>query len=450
MDKGICGYVARKGVKYVSNNVEKDRTFNQGVDRKTGYRTKRVLTYPIFHNSKVIGVIQSLNKRKDYTQYDIEMIRRIADHTANILIRFYAEKKLKESERLHRNLMDRLSNAIFTVDNEDRIRYVNTAFTRLTGYKPDAILKKSIRMLFIPSDLQNLFELGDKVKEIETQIISKDFSLIPVAVTITRYQADNKQSGRIFSIIDLRDKLELEKQQVELEKMRNDFTSMIIHDLKNPLSIIIGFAELLESNSLGELNEKQDEFVNKIIQSSEELLNLTNEVLEVSKYEAGKMPLKMSDVEISTIINEVADSQALGFKNKNIEFKEHDIEIEVFMGDPDKLKRLFTNLMSNALKFTPENGRIECIYKVFTEEEQEYIDIEIKDNGVGIPKEDLPNIFSKYKQSEKNQKHTADKGTGLGLSICKLISEAHDGSIRAESEQGQGTSFIVTLPVNKP
>jgi PAS domain S-box-containing protein len=445
-DVGVAGHVASTGEHHIANESHSNDKVRVDQSTATDGRTKRIIAFPIFHKNRVIGVIQSVNKSVDYTEYDLKLIQKVADHTANVLIRFYAEKKLKDSERLHRNLMERQSNAIFTVNNNNALSFANEAFTNLTGYKSDEIHNKDIKILFIPSELKTLEELGE-AKEIESTIISKGFDMLPVSVTITRYEIDSKQSGRIFSVIDLRDRKALEAQQFEIAKMRQDFNSMIVHDLKNPLSIIIGFAELISNESLGSLSEKQKDFMGKIIASSEELLNLTNEILEVSKYEAGKMPLSFSDTDISALIQDVVVSQSLGFRNKSIEFIEHKIELPILQVDRDKMKRLFTNLFSNALKFTPENGKIEVFYKPVKKNDGQYLEISVKDSGVGIPSEDVATIFSKYKQSKSNQRHTRDKGTGLGLAICKMIVESHGGEIEVHSEVNVGTTFVSTIPL---
>lgn len=437
-DVGVAGQVATSGEPYISNG-------NAGA---SSTQAKRVLAYPILHKNRVIGIIQSTNKSTDFTDYDLTLVQKIADHTSNVLIRFYAEKKLKDSEKLHRNLMSRQSNAIFTVNNNNTISFANEAFTDLTGYQDKEIVSKDLKILFIPSELTMLEELGE-VKEVETTIISKNFDMMPVSVTITSFEIDNRQSGRIISVIDLRDRKALEAQQLEMAKMRQDFNSMIVHDLKNPLSIIIGFSELIHNESLGELTGKQKDFMSKIIASSEDLLTLTNEILEVSKYEAGQMSLSFGDVDISALVNDVAVSQSLGFKNKSIEFYEDKIELPIVTADRDKIKRLLTNLFSNALKFTPENGKISVLYKLLSEDGKEFVEISVKDSGVGIPPEDVGNIFNKYKQSKKNQRHTEDKGTGLGLAICKMIMESHGGDIEVESEVNVGTTFIATLPVEQ-
>ncbi|MCB0280273.1 MAG: response regulator, partial [Calditrichaeota bacterium] len=320
-DKGIAGHVATSGNYYMTNDTEKDEFFNKKTDKKTGYQTRRVICCPIFHKHKVIGVIQSLNKQDAYTDYDLEMLKRIADHTSNILIRFYTEKRLKESEQLYKNLMDGMNNALFTVDNDGKISYVNNSFTKLTGYIPDEIIRKDIKILFIPTDLHNINDLGDDIEKIQTQIISKDFDLFPVEISVRPFSIENK-TGRIFTAIDMRDRIEIEKRQLEMQKMRSDFNSMIVHDLKNPLSIIMGFAEMLESQTIGELNQKQSDFVAKIVDSSEQLLKLTNEILEISKFESGKMPLKMQELDISDLINQIVQTQQLSFKKKDISFIE--------------------------------------------------------------------------------------------------------------------------------
>jgi len=344
--------------------------------------------------------------------------------------------------------MDGMNNALFTVDNEGKVSYVNNSFAKLTGYIPDEIMKKDIKILFIPTDLHNINDLGDDIDKLQTQIISKDFDLFPVEISVRPFSIENK-TGRIFTAIDMRDRIEIEKRQVEMQKMRSDFNSMIVHDLKNPLSIIMGFAEMLESQTIGDLNQKQTDFVAKIVDSSEQLLKLTNEILEISKFESGKMPLKIQELDISDLINQIVQTQQLSFKKKDISFIEKKIDFPVLKGDVDKLNRLFTNLIINALKFSKQKGTISIHYDFTTRNKnQNFIIVEVQDTGVGIPKKDLPAIFSKYKQAE-NRAKISEKGTGLGLAICKMIVEAHKGKISVKSEGGLGTSFFVELPIEE-
>ena len=440
-DKGIVGKVARTGIEHISNQVEADPDFHKTTDIKTGYKTTRMITYPIFHEYKVIGVIQTLNKATEYTAHDVSMLKKVSMYTANILARYYAEKQIKRSERFYRKLLDRLYNGVFIVDENDKIIYINQAFTDIFGYTKKEIIGKSKRVLFVPSDMIYLDELGVNIQNIETHLLNKNYDLCPVKLSTKYFELEEGVSGVIYNVSDLRTSLELERKELELDRIRTEFNSMVIHDLKNPLTTIIGFADILKQQIIGDLNTKQLDFIERIDHSSQQMLTLTTEMLEFSKLESGNIPLQIQDVDLRKVIQSVIEGQTLFFKKKNISYIEEDIHVPYLEGDHEKLYRLFTNLVSNAIKFTPIDGKLFIGYDV----RGSMITVEIRDTGVGIPAEDIPYIFHKYKQS----KHTNNEegGTGLGLAICKQITEAHHGEIEVKSKLNEGTSFFVTLPV---
>jgi PAS domain S-box-containing protein len=444
IDEGIAGKVAREGEPIITNDVKQDKNHAKNIDKSTGYQTYRMLTHPIFHNYKIIGVIQTLNKATNYTERDLNMIQKISMYTASILARYYAEKQLKQSENFYRKMLDRLYNGVFIVDQNDKIIYANHSVLELVAYTKTEVIGKEAKLFFSRTDFMYLKELGSTINDIETHLLNKKFEFCPVKLSTRRIELDDNEWGIIYTVSDIRTTLQLEIKDVEIEAMKNELNSMVLHDLKSPLTSILGFADMLQSKIPGELSDKQSGFIQKIIEASERMLNMTSEVLEVSRLESGYVPLHLRKITINDVIGRVLDSQALFFKKRDIEYIEEKIELPEILGDYDKLYRMFTNLISNALKFTPVGGKIYINYKI----KNYFLIIEVKDTGVGIPQENLSIVFNKFNQAENAEFiENKDNGTGLGLAICKLIVEAHHGDIYAESQLNKGTSIFVKLPI---
>jgi PAS domain S-box-containing protein len=236
-------------------------------------------------------------------------------------------------------------------------------------------------------------------------------------------------------------------QAAELERMNrqiNDFTAMIAHDLRSPLSNVIGVGEMMSAGLFGPINDEQKKWLGKVVETGRGLVNLTSDFLDVSKLESGRIDLGREEVNLSRLVNGVLQSYHLQAQEKKIRLRGGiDAPTTPFQADTRRLEQVLNNLLSNALKFTPEGGGVELGASVDGAEAK----IWVKDTGVGIAPEELGRLFEKYKQSRsgKTSKH---QGTGLGLVICKMIVEAHGGKIWAESEVGKGTMFTFTIPIS--
>jgi len=225
----------------------------------------------------------------------------------------------------------------------------------------------------------------------------------------------------------------------ELDKMKDDFLHSITHDLRNPMTSIRGFIKFLYDGVAGPINEQQKKMLETMDRASFKLLNMINDILDISKIEAGKMELSIEKVDIVKIAQNVIELQQPQYERKNInlvfEPQKNTIELEA---DGKLLERVFTNLIGNAIKFTPENGTI----TVGIKEKDNFVESFVQDTGEGIPKGYHEKIFEKFGQV----KNKAKGGTGLGLTICKYIVELHKGKIWVESEYGHGAKFIFVLP----
>ncbi len=244
------------------------------------------------------------------------------------------------------------------------------------------------------------------------------------------------QNARLFR--------EIERKSRELEiasQHKSDFLANMSHELRTPLNAIIGFSEVLKESMFGELNEKQDEYIQDIHGSGHHLLSLINDILDLSKVEAGRMELTISQFDIPNaidnavlLVRERASRHALALEIKL------DPRLNSFTGDERKFKQILLNLLSNAVKFTPEGGRI-AVAALATGEGME---VSVTDSGIGIAPEHLETVFEAFRQVGSDY-NTKREGTGLGLALVRQFVELHGGRIWVESVPNQGSTFTFTL-----
>ncbi len=228
----------------------------------------------------------------------------------------------------------------------------------------------------------------------------------------------------------------------ELDRLKAEFVSLATHELKTPINVIGGYAELLEEGLYGELDQKQRDVLALIQEQTRVLTRLVNQLLDLSRFEAGGVPVELAPVELSALLREVDMAFRALATQKQVTFTvepDPDLPATAVL-DPDRIRHeVLGNLLSNALKFTPTGGEV----RVRAWPQDQALHLEVRDTGVGIPPDQIPHIFDKYYQVGSDAR---SKGAGLGLAIVKHVIEAHGGRIRAESELGDGTCFHVVLP----
>ncbi len=238
---------------------------------------------------------------------------------------------------------------------------------------------------------------------------------------------------------------ELEQKTKALEKLdqlKSDFISAVSHELRTPLSIVKEGISLVLEGIPGDINEKQKKLLTVAKGNIDRLARIINELLDISKIEAGKTELKKGSVNLKSLIKQVVLSFEPKAEAKGIELKTNFPEKEMNVyADADKIIQVFTNLLANALKFT-EKGYIE----ISAAEKKNEVECTITDTGIGMSKSDLPKVFDKFQQFGRAT-GGGEKGTGLGLSIARGIIELHNGNIWVESKLGKGTKFTFTLPM---
>lgn len=256
-----------------------------------------------------------------------------------------------------------------------------------------------------------------------------------------KYEKKLRKSNKEIKRIN--QELEISNKKIkEADKLKSEFLANMSHELRTPLNAIIGFSEVLKSKSFGQLNSEQEDFVNDIHKAGKHLLKLINDVLDLSKIEAGKMELNFSEINIAKELESVHNVIRPLYQKKNLHFSiEIDEGISTIFADEIRFKQIMYNLLSNAIKFTKEGS-----VKVKVSKIDGSIQVDVIDTGIGIKKENLDLIFKEFYQSDSSLSKEYE-GTGLGLSLTKKLVELHDGKIFVKSEINRGSTFSFTLPM---
>jgi signal transduction histidine kinase len=245
------------------------------------------------------------------------------------------------------------------------------------------------------------------------------------------------QNARLFREIEMKGR-ELEAAS----RHKSEFLANMSHELRTPLNAILGFSEVLSERLFGELNEKQDEYLKDIHTSGRHLLSLINDILDLSKIEAGKMELELSEFDLPvTIDNALTLVRERAARRGIAVHREVDERLGQIQADERKIRQVLLNLLSNAIKFTPEGGRIE----VGAQAVDGSIEVSVTDTGIGIAPEDQEAVFEEFRQVGAAEKKV--EGTGLGLALSRKFIELHGGRITVKSEVGQGSTFGFTIPI---
>jgi len=232
----------------------------------------------------------------------------------------------------------------------------------------------------------------------------------------------------------------------QASRHKSEFLANMSHELRTPLNAIIGFSELLQERMVGELNERQDEYVQDIVESGKHLLLLINDILDLSKVEAGRMDLDLDAFSVADLLeNSLAMSRERAGRQRITLGLEVDADIGVIEADERKVKQVIFNLLSNALKFTPEGGRIDTSARLVDGQ----LEVAVRDTGAGIAPADQERIFEEFQQASQPGAQKRE-GTGLGLALVKAYVELHGGSVSVESELGVGSTFTFRLPLRRP
>jgi|CXWL01.1.fsa_nt_gi PAS domain S-box-containing protein len=363
------------------------------------------------------------------------------------------EKRLQESNDLKKALDE--SSIIVIMDKQGTIVYVNKLFEEISEYGRNESIEQHLSLL--KSDYHTEEFFNHMWKTISNGFVwkgdiknkTKSGKFYWVKTTIVPLLGKNDQPEQYFVIsTDVTKQKELEiklsdalEEIKKTDELKNEFASMITHELKTPLTPIRGYCEILKDESFGVLNNDQKDFVNTIEQNATRLERLIGDVLDVQKLDMGKMTFTKKNLDVDEFLKNIEKDLAPLLKEKEIYFSVPDnVKINIYT-DKFRLQEIFENLIRNSIDFVPHKGKIDII----VQNNEKTVIFSVGDNGVGIPREKQSNIFKKFFQGDTSQtrKHG---GTGLGLVVCKGLIEGLGGKIWFNSQEGLGTTFYFSMP----
>ena len=358
-------------------------------------------------------------------------------------------------------IIEHMPDAFLLVSRDGRIVMANSCIEKILGWKPDEIIGVELEMLLPPEMRQSHFDIREKFFKVP---VDRDMSArldlygwhklgysVPVDIKLSTTLINEECYGiAVLRDDSLRRKLqsELEEKNHKLNQLleeKNNLLGMAAHDLRNPIGVIQSFAKIMLSKSIGPLTDDQNEFIKRIDQSSIFMMGLLEDVLDFSKIESGTMKLKVEKFTISDLLDEALASNKVHARTKDIKLvsEGNGFLQKMLNGDKNKLHQVMHNMLDNAIKYSNNNTVVNIDINVV----DNILHVSVKDQGVGIPEEDIKNLFEPFFRA-KNKPTGGEKSTGLGLFIIKRIVEAHKGKLSVKSKNGQGSTFSFNLPIN--
>jgi len=397
------------------------------------YLVKALLFVPLtVPPDRVIGVLGVSNKTSDrtFTEHDLFLLSTMADYAAiaieNAQLFSEAEAERRQLEAILRGTAD----AVIVLDQDRRVLLINPAARRAFNIELPTVAGRTLLECIHSQTLLDWFKVPPAIgRPTRAEVPLTDGRTLQAQISVIE--------GVGYAVV-MQDITHLK----ELDRIKSEFVSVVSHDIRSPLTTIRGYMELLER--VGPLTPQQAEFLARIEQSMATITDLIGDLLDTGRIEAG-LDQEAALVQLDDVV--MRGVQALRL---SAEAKQHTLSCDIapglppLMGNARRLEQLVTNLLSNAIKYTPEGGAIQVTLKA----EGAYLMLRVTDNGIGVPPEDQPHIFEKFYRVQSEA--TADiSGTGLGLSIVKSVVERHGGRVWVESAPGQGSAFIVLLPVRQ-
>ncbi len=422
-------------------------------------KPKSILAMPVINQQIMRGVLYLENNLSPgvFTDDRLEVLNLLCSQAAISIQNARLYSDLRDSETQHRTLLESINVGVFRaeVDVDGMLLKANRALAEMFGYRNwNEIRKTQIRSLYVKPELhqtiaKELFE-GGIVRDREIQMRRKDGTPIWVNMTASIEMDSSKQNcleGVLEDITEKRQAQEFEKAKVAADAAnaaKSNFLASMSHEIRTPMNAILGMADLLWESRLSKI---QRNYVKIFRNAGENLLLLINDILDLSKIEAGQITLEEIDFNLEELFEEIGSIFALRAQIKSIAFCWYiapDVP-RIITGDPTRIRQIIVNLVGNALKFT-ENGVITFEAGIT---EKGYLRILIKDTGVGIPEEKMNSIFDTFSQADSSTTRNFG-GTGLGLSICTRMVVSMQGGIFVSSTKGEGSTFAFTISATYP
>ena len=397
---------------------------------KTAYLVYSLIYVPLRSNDRVIGVLGVDNRqtKRPFSQHHELLMTVLAEYAAIAIqnAQLYHES---ENERSKLDVtINNIQDGVILLDEDNKIILLNPAVRKIFGLGLGDLIGKPVLEVITHNDFTALLTSIQQDNPLKTQeVVFEDGRVFNYQYT---------PIPEIGSVITLEDISHLKM----LDRLKSDFIHTISHDLRSPLTAIMGYIELLDR--VGPLNDQQKQFVRHVQNSAQNITALVNDLLDLGRIEAG-FDTRKDEVSLEQIVQFTLENLGRQISDKKLDFNVNiDPDLPALRGNPIRLRQMVDNLLVNAVKYTPEAGKI----TVYLRREDSQVIFEVADTGVGIPATDQPHIFEKFYRASNAPKGTP--GTGLGLAIVRSIVENHQGRIWVQSNVGTGTKFVVVLPAS--
>ncbi len=451
-ESGLWAEAVRQRKPMITNDYPKEKTFKKGTP-KGHIPLSRHMNIPVFSKNKIVAVAGVGNKEDEYTQKDVRQLILLMDAVWKMVERQKAENELRKSEQQKSAILQGLNDVFIAyIDNNYHIIYSN----RHDKKSFNGNCRGNLHTCFMFSDkytqpcetctVTKCFQTGQAV-EGEVESNDGNYYLLKSYPVFDDHQ---KTEGVIHLAVDITKQKQIEKELItakekaeESDRLKSSFLANMSHEIRTPMNAIIGFSELLQRPHV---TQKKRELFSQIIRNRcNDLLSIIDDILDISRIEAGQLQVYTDQFNPSLLIDDVAlvtrqKLKVLEKKGIHVKTVKPGEKITLFT-DQTRLKQVIQNFADNAIKFT-DKGHIEIGYKV----EKEEVIFYVSDTGIGIPKEKFDLIFERFSQVDPTFQRNAG-GIGLGLSICKGIAYLLKGRLWLESEQNNGTTFFFALPL---
>lgn len=442
---GIVGSVASSGKTEIVNDLSQDPRYI--VDDKV---RESEMAVPIVFENRVLGVIDSEHSEKGFFKdEDREIVEAIASLAANKLVRTLSTDLIEVSERKYRSIFESIQDVYAEIDYPEAIiSEMSPSIEAFSGFTREELIGSNFSDFVadqtIATGLMQTLLVEGKVNDFEITMVDKFGVERPVSLTVSMVLNPSGQQGKVVGTmrdISVRKQAELALQ--ENIKMKTDFVSNVSHELRTPMASILGFSgTIIRDENMDD--ETKMEFIRIIHEEGQRLTRLIENVLDISRMEAGRVKYSMEPIDLGLLVRETLETQDPIARDKEIKLNSQiQDDLSFINADSDAMRQLVVNLVSNAIKFTESGGSISVILELIKDE----LRLKVEDSGLGIPDQDLPHIFDKFYRVDREKRE--DQGTGIGLAIVKEIVEKHDGRVEVQSQVGSGTIFRVFLPALK-
>jgi two-component system NtrC family sensor kinase len=385
---------------------------------------------PLQSKDRVIGVLGVDNRldRKPLSDRTIKMLSALAEYAVIAIDNSALYSSITQERNKLDTILNHIQDGVIVIDPDQRIMFANPAMQVVFKWSGELINGQHFEQLIQQPEIIELIKGGGKEYGSRAEVLLDDGRVFSALLNTI---------PEVGTVITMHDITNLKK----LDRIKSDFVSTVSHDLRSPLTAILGYVELLER--VGEMNDSQREFVRRIQLSVQSITNLVNDLLNLGRIEAG-FDTRREMVHLDQLLRFSVE----GFR-KHFEDKNHKIVLEIqsgvspFMANPVQMRQMMDNLLDNAIKYTLPGGLIHVRLTV----SRNQVILQVQDNGIGIPTVDIQYIFDKFYRASNAS--TEINGTGLGLSIVKSIVEAHNGRIWVDSTLGQGSTFTVVLQLSE-